>query len=315
VSLEPYAAPDVQVAAALGVLAPTVAAELPVLGRRLRAGLWTRYGRVVVCHNGPLTPEQELWVAVLRSPRGVVLAGATAARRRGLTLPAPPRPELLVPADGPLPHLPGIDVARTRVLPAVDVHPLAQPPQLRLPRAVIDRASRVDRPDDVRALLCAAVQQRLLRADHLREVVERLGPVRHRALLLRTLDDVEGGAHSVRELGLLRVVRRGGLPMPDLQVVRQRPGGRYYLDAHWKKHALHAEVDGLGHLLVATWTADVDRANELSLSGDAECRLRIPGFWLDERPDHVVDQLRRGLLRGGWRPRRQAATDRSRTST
>ena len=62
------------------------------------------------------------------------------------------------------------------------------------------------------------------------------------------------------------------------------------------------EVDGLGHLLVSTWSADVDRDDELQLGGPQECCLRIPGFWLDERPDHVVDQLRRGLLRGGWRP-------------
>lgn len=301
-SLESYVVPDVRVAAALGVLAPELTAGSRVVSRRLRSGVWQRHGQVVVRHNGPLTHEQGMWVAVLRSPRGAVLSGVTAARLRGLTVAAPARLELLVPAAGPLPHLQGVDVARTRLLSAVDVHPTAQPPQLRLPRAVIDRASRVDRPDDVRALLCAGVQQRLLRADHLRDVVLRLGPVRHRALLLRTLDDVEAGAHSVRELGFLRVVRRGRLPLPDLQVVRQRPGGRCYLDAHWKKYALHAEIDGLGHLLVAAWAADVDRTNALSLSGAAECRLRIPGFWLDERPDHVLDQLRRGLLRGGWRP-------------
>ena len=298
----PYPSPDVELAAALGVLAPRVAAAVPDLRRQLRGGRWTRYGQVVVRHNGPLTPEQQLWVAVLRSPEGVVVSGLTAALLRGLRHPAPRRPELLVPAAGPLPHLPGVSVARTRLLDERDVHPTAQPPQLRLPRALVDAASRQDRPDDVRALLCAGVQQRLVRADDLRSVVERLGPVRHRALLLRTLDDVDAGAHSVRELQFVRVVRRGGLPAPDLQVVRVRPGGRHYLDAHWKAYALRAEVDGLGHLLVGTWAADLDRANQLQLDGPQECCLRIPGFWLDERPQHVVDQLRRGLLRGGWRP-------------
>jgi hypothetical protein len=206
-----------------------------------------------------------------------------------------------VPSTGPLPHLPGVEVRRTRLLDARDVHPTAQPPQLRLPRALVDAASRQERPDDVRALLCAGVQQRLVRADDLRSVVGRLGPVRHRALLLRTLDDVEAGAHSVRELQFLRAVRRGGLPPPDLQVVRVRPGGRHYLDAHWKAYALRAEVDGLGHLLVGTWAVDLDRANQLQLDGPQECCLRIPGFWLDERPDHVVDQVRRGAA-----PRRLA---------
>lgn len=297
-----YLDPDVQLAAALGVLAPSVAAAEPRLRRMLKAGLWKRYGQVVVTHNGPLTPEQFIWVVVLRSPRGVVLAGLTAAIRRGLKVAPPPHPELLGPAAGPLPHLQGVDVARTRLLTATDVHPTAQPPQLRLSRALLDRASRLKRPDDVRALLCAGVQQRLVRASDLREVTLRLGPVRHRALLLRTIDDVEAGAHSVRELQFLRVLRRARLPLPEQQVVRRRPGGRHYLDACWQKYALHAEVDGLGHLLVATWSADLDRSNELALSSTAEVRLRIAGFWLDERPQHVAEQIRRGLLKGGWRP-------------
>lgn len=227
----PYPEPDVHLAAEVGVLAPELARLRPELGRMLRTQRWKRYGRVVVMHNGPLTPQQLLWVALLRSPRGVVLAGLTAAARRGLRGHPPERPELLVPAAGPLPHLQGVEVARTRRLTAADVHPSAQPPQLTLPRALIDRASRVDRPDDVRALLCAGVQQGRVRGQDLRGVTLRLGPVRHRALLLRTIDDIEGGAHSVRELQFLRLLRSGGLPQPERQVVRQHKGGRHYLDA------------------------------------------------------------------------------------
>jgi hypothetical protein len=299
-----YPEPDVLAAEALGVLAPALAQARPELRRALRTGRWKRYGRVVVMHNGPLTPEQLVWVSLLRSPRGVVLGGLTAAVRRGLQLPAPERPELLVPAAGPLPHLQGVDVRRTRLLTATDVHPTAQPPQLRLPRAVVDRASCLIRPDDVRALLCAGVQQRRVRPGDLRKVVLRLGPVRHRALLLRTLDDVEGGAHSVRELQFLQLLRRAGLPLPEHQVLRRHAGGRHYLDAGWDDFALHVEVDGLGHLLVSSWSSDLDRSNELALTTRAEVRLRIPGFWLDERPGHVLDQVRRGLLRGGWVPAR-----------
>lgn len=232
----------------------------------------------------------------------MVLAGLSAATRRGLKGHKPERLELLVPAEGPLPHLQGVSVARTRLLSADDVHSSAQPPQLKLSRAVIDRASRLHRPDDLRALLCAGVQQRLIRGSDLRTVVLRLGPVRHRALMLRTIDDIEGGAHSVRELQFLRLLRRARLPLPEHQVVRRHMGGRHYLDAGWEKYALHAEIDGLGHLLVAGWAADADRSNELALSTRSEVRLRIPGFWLDERPQHVLDQLRRGLRKGGWAP-------------
>ncbi|MDP3714742.1 MAG: hypothetical protein Q8R60_19935 [Mycobacteriales bacterium] len=295
-----YLEPDDRLAAAVGVLSARRAGADARTRRAVRAGLWRRYGAVVVMHNGPLTQEQVLWVALLRSPRGVVLSGTSAAIARGLRRDAPVRPQLLVPAAGPLPHLADVDVTRTRLLDAKDVHPTAQPPQLRLSRAVVDAASRVRDADDVRALLCAPVQQRLLRPDHLREVVVRLGPVRHRALMLSTLADLAGGAHSVRELAFTRLLRRGKVPQPDRQGVRQRPSGRYFLDAEWEKYALRAEVDGLGHLGVVQWGQDCDRDNELELDKVQQRRLRIPGFWLDERPDHVLDQVRRGLRRGGW---------------
>ncbi len=300
----PYLAPDIDLARSLGVLAPTVARADPRTRRELKAGRWQRHGQVVICHNGPLSDEQAVWVAVLRSPVGVVLAGSMAAVRRGLSWPLPARPQLLVPAAGPLPHLADVDVRRTRLLEAEDVHPVAQPPQLRLPRAVVDEASRARRPDDVRALLCAAVQQRMARVADLREVVLRMGPIKHRALMLTALVDVEGGAHSVREMAFGRLLRRATLPPPSRQVVRRRAGGRYYLDAAWEDWDLHAEIDGLGHLEVAQWGVDCDRTNELELGKVRERRLRIPGFWIDERPDHVIDQVRRGLIRGGWHPSR-----------
>ena len=298
----PYAVPDLEQAAEAGVLGPRTARAEPLLARHLRRGVWLRRGRVVVMHNGPLTYEQQLWVAVLRAPAGTVLAGATAAVRRGLRWSQPLRPQVLSPFAGPLPALPGVSARRTRVLGPLDVHPTAQPPQLRLARAVLDQAGLVRRPDDLRALLAAPVQQRLLRVEHLLAVLGRLGPLRSRALVLHTLLDVQGGAQSLHELTFLRVLRQAGLPLPDGQVVREGPRGRRYLDAVWSRWCLHVEVDGLGHLLVGTWAADCDRSNELELQSTAERRLRVPGFWLYERAEHVVDQVRRGLLAGGWTP-------------
>lgn len=293
-------APDLEAAANAGVLAPALAEQEPHLHRRLRWGAWTRHGRVVLTSNGTPTWDQQLWIAVLRAPVGTVLAAQTAAVGRGLRIARPPRPQVLSPYGAPCADLPGVDARRTRTLGPLDVHPQAQPPQLRLSRAVIDAATLLDRPDDVRALLCAPVQQRLLRTGDLRGTVLRLGgQLRHRRLLLLTLDDVEGGAHSVRELAFRRLCRRAGLPAPTLQVLRRGPRGRYYLDAVFEGWDVHAEVDGLGHLLVAQWSQDCERANELEIAG-SERRLRLPGFWLDDRPDLVVDQLTRALRAAGW---------------
>lgn len=269
----PYPAPDLELAAEAGVLAGDRARGESLLRRRLVRRVWTRSGSVVVMHNGPLTYEQRLWLAVLRGPRGTVLAGATAAVQRGLRWEAPARVQVLSPPAGPRADLPGVDARRSRVLTARDVHPTAQPPQLTLARAVLDQAALLRRPDDLRALLCAPVQQRMLRAEHLAAALERLGPVRHRTLMAQTIEDVGGGAHSTPELALGRLLRRAGLPQPDRQVPRVAQGGRRYLDAVWPRWSLHVEVDGLGHLQVTTWAADCDRSNELELTGPQERRL------------------------------------------
>lgn len=295
-----FCAPDLEVAASLSVLAPELARAEPLLARHLRRGTWRRYGRVVVTHNGPLTSEQGLWVALLRSPAGTVLAGATAARRQGLRVDEPEVPRLLVPYGAPRPDLQGVSVRRTRVLTQRDVHPVLQPPTLRLARAVLDEAARTARPADVRALLCATVQQRLLRPADLRSVLLRLGPQTGRALVLEVLGEVELGVHSRREGQFLGMVRGARLPEPRLQVARRAGTGVRYLDGLWEDYDLHAEIDGAGHLAVAQWSADCLRANELELGPGRERHLRFPGFWLDEQPQRVLEQVERGLRLGGW---------------
>jgi hypothetical protein len=133
-------------------------------------------------------------------------------------------------------------------------------------------------------------------------VVLRLGPVRNRALLLRTLDDVEGGSHSVRELQFLSIVRRAGLPAPARQVVRRRPGGRYYLECGVDAYSLH----GRGRRARASARGREGRGrrprDELALCAPMRHAPCDPGLLLDERREHVVYQVRRGLLAGGWSP-------------
>lgn len=292
-------APDLQLAFEAGVIAPDLPERPPMTAAKVRRGIWRSYGGVVVTHNGPLTDEQREWVALLRSGFGAVLAAASAMRRNRVQMDAPPRPQILIPWARTAPRLPETDVRRTRLLTGQDVHPARQPPQLRLPRATIDAASLARRPDDVRALLCAPVQQRRARTDHLRAVVLRLGPVTGRSLMLRTLDDIELGAHSVHELRFTRALLRAGLPQPDRQTWRQRPDGRSYLDCWWEQFGLHVEIDGLGHLRIGQWVADLDRANELEIA-EVSRRLRIAGFRLFEDEAKVVDQVARALQAGGW---------------
>lgn len=261
--------------------------------------MWTSYGGVVVMHNGPLDERQRAWTAVLRAGPGAVLAGAWAMREHGVRLEVPDRPQVVVPARRSWPRMPDVDVRRSRLLGPEHVHPVRQPPVLRLARATLDATSLCRDPDDVRALLCAPVQQRRLRPAELRSCLAIVGPLTGRSLVLRTLDDLELGAQSTHELRFTRGLRRRRLPPPEHQRLCRRPGGKAYLDVWWERYRLHVEIDGLAHLRVSDWLADLARANELAIGGPAT-RLRFAGFQLLEQQDLVYDQVARALGAGGW---------------
>jgi hypothetical protein len=291
--------PDLDAAEAVGVLARERARLHPETRRRVGQRRWQQHGSVVVMHNGPLTPEQAEWVALLRCGEGAVLAAWSAMLAAGVKVSRPARPQLLIPWTASTPRGVAADVRRTRLLGPSEVHPARQPPQLRLPRATVDAASVARSADDVRAQLCLPVQQRLLRVPDLRAAVLRVGPVPRRSLMLRTLEEMEAGATSVHELRFLRLLRRAGLPQPDRQVFVRRIKGRYYLDCWWEAFALHVEIDGLTHLDPDSWAADLARSNELEILKVGR-RLRLAGFQLFEQERVVVDLVRRALQAGGF---------------
>ena len=291
---------DDETAESYGVLSQERALQLPETRRRVRSGAWRAFGGVVVTHNGPLLPEQADWVAVLLAGEGAVLGAVSAMRAGGVRVEPPARPQVVVPALRRAPRSTLFDCRRSRLLGPTEVHPLRQPPALRLPRATLDATSLLRRPDDVRALLCAPVQQRLVRVPELRLALDRLGPHPGRGLVLRTLDALETGAQTVHEQEFRRLVRAGGLPAPDHQVLRITPSGRRFLDADWDEYGVHVEIDGLAHMWVDQWVADLARSNELEIQR-SERRLRFPGHRLTEDGVGVLDQLTRALRAGGWR--------------
>lgn len=150
--------------------------------------------------------------------------------------------------------------------------------------------------DDVRAILAAGVQQRLVTVPQLRAAVPRLGPCRHRALILTTLADTAGGAHSLPELEMKGLLSRAGLPQPTSRQLALRDG-RYYLELWWEGARLAVEVDGSVHMVAQSWWDDMDRQNEVGL--DDRLVLRFPSHAIREQRARVADQVRRGLRRRG----------------
>lgn len=119
------------------------------------------------------------------------------------------------------------------------------------------------------------------------------------AQLLAAFDDIEDGAHSALELLFVDLVRSRRLPMPTLQL-RIDAHGLRRLDARWPAYNVWVEVDGAAHRDDANWIADLDRHNEVSVTGDVTVNLRYSGHLLRTRRDRCARQLIAALVRGGW---------------
>lgn len=234
-------------------------------------------------HSGPLTWDQRLWAGLLAVPTGSALAGPTAAQLNGLLGFEDDRVWVAVPGNHRRVARTGMVVVQSRVLSPPDVHPTRQPSRTSIERSVLDMSIYAPSERAVRAPLLAAVQQGLTTPDRVRDALGRRGRCRHRALIAETITDAECGVESLPESEFERIRRRRGLPSPTRQRIVERADGRYYLDADWDRYELTVEVQGIPHLSVANWDADVDRLNELSIDGRYSSR---DAGSLAQRPRH-----------------------------
>lgn len=271
---------------------------------RVRAELdgrrWQRPVRgVVVMHNGPLTEDETLWIALLGAPAGSVLAGLTAARLDGLDGFQPRAVDVLVPRGARTPTAAdGVTFRRSRASFEDDVHPARAPRRTRIARSVTDAAAWSDSERLARVLVLAAVQQRLTRPADLSAIVDKRERLTHGQLIRESILDAAGGIQSLPELEFARLIRRHGLPEPTRQQVLQRRDGRYYLDAAWTRFDTACEIQGIPHLKVGRWEADMSRSNEVMIAGPR--LLSFSSYAVRHDQTRIADQLIRLLRRGGW---------------
>ncbi|WFF09361.1 hypothetical protein O7622_12765 [Micromonospora sp. WMMD1076] len=275
----------------------------------VRSGRWRSLCRgLLLTGNGRLTRDQQLWVAVLATGPGAVLAGVTAAAEGGVRGLRPDPLHVLVPAArragrnlGGLPlDMPGVVVHRTTALPA-EHRQRARPPRTTTARSVVDAASWATSAREAQLVLAAACQQRRVTPSEIGQVLALMPRVRRRQLIRQAVADIAGGAEALSELDFVRLCERHGLPRPDLQHPRRdAEGRRRWLDAYWREWRLHAEVDGAHHMDARQWADDMRRQNAVWTEGDRI--LRFPAWLVRARPDEVAGTLRRALLAAGWRP-------------
>ncbi|GIJ20503.1 hypothetical protein [Micromonospora lutea] len=278
----------------------------------VRSGRWRSIGRgLLLTGNGRLTRDQQLWVAVLASGPGTVLAGATAATEAGVCGLRHEPLHVLVPATrradrGTLRRLP-IDMAavvvhRTSVLPQEHLQ-VGRPPRTTTARALVDAAGWAPTIREAQQVLASGCQQRRVLPEEVAAALQILPRAPRRRLIRQTIDDIAGGAQALSEIDFVRLCRRAGLPAPDLQQQRTDTAGRTrWLDAYWRAWRVHVEVDGAHHMDVRQWAADMQRQNDVWTTGDRI--LRFPAWLVRAHPDQVADTVRRALIAAGWRPAR-----------
>jgi hypothetical protein len=252
--------------------------------RLRREGPWQRVlPGVYLAVTGQVTQAQREMAALLYAGPRSVLTGPVAVRRHGLSAAGPNTVDVLVPAEVRRQSIEFVRLHRTTRMPercnACGQIRFAKPA-----RAVADAARGFSRFDDVRAVVCQAVQRRACTLQELTKELEA-GPTTGSALLREALAEIGDGVRSVAEADFRELVRRSGLPAPMFNAQLFDEGGNFIamVDAWWQRAGVAAEVDSRAyHLSAADQDRTTERHNRLFAHGVlplhfAPKRIRIDG--------------------------------------
>ena len=263
--------------------------------RRARAGgRWQRVlPGVYLAVTGTPTAEQKEIAAVLYAGPGGTLTGAAALRRHGMSALPLDTIDVLVPARRQRLSAGYVAIHRTARLPAQVCYQGAA--QFVLPaRAVADAARLLGDLDAVRTVVSRAVQTRRCTVQQL--ITEfRSGPRQGSALLRIALSEVADGVRSAPEAGLMRLIKRGRLPVP-LYNPRLFLGDILIAvpDAWWPDAGLVVEVDSREwHLSPHSWEQTMRRHARMTALGILV--LHFSPRQVRDEPDEVLSTIRLAL--------------------
>ncbi|MGZ4299826.1 MAG: DUF559 domain-containing protein [Solirubrobacteraceae bacterium] len=200
----------------------------------------TLRGVFVVGHHAPIELSAET-EALLSVRDGAALSHWSAAALWGLSAPPPQEIDVIV-SDGAPASNPGVRVHRSRILEARDVRIRAELPVTSPARTLLDIAP-LSTERQLELAFDRGIVERVLRPDHIADVLARAGGHRGRARLARLLDRQLSGTSMTRseaEERVLEMIRAARLPEPRLNT---RVAG-YELDFFWPDRRFALEVDG-----------------------------------------------------------------------
>jgi len=225
-----------------------------------QGGPWQRLlPGIYLAVTGTATQDQREMAALLYAGPRSLLTGSAAMRRHRLRPAGPDVTDVLIPWQRKRQSAGFVRVHRTRRMPE-RLYVAGQIRFAKPARAVADAARSLTRFDDVRHVVCEAVQRRACTVAELTEELDA-GPAAGSALFREALAEVGDGVRSVAEADFRRLILRSGLPRPVFNAQLFDADGIFIAtaDAWWQEAGVAAEVDSRAYHLAA---ADQDRTTE-----------------------------------------------------
>jgi len=189
------------------------------------SGPWQRVlPGVYLAVTGGITQYQKEMAALLYGGPASLITGPAAVRRHRLRSPGPDVVDLLIPAGQRRQDASFVRVQRIQRMPE-RMYVTGKIRFAEATRSVADAARSMTRFDDVRAVVCEAVQRRACFVDDLVAELEA-GPSAGSALLRAALAEVADGVRSVAEADLRVLILRSDLPRPASSARYGRPSAR-----------------------------------------------------------------------------------------
>jgi len=273
------------------------------LHRRIApSGPWQRLlPGVYLTVTGSVTQEQREMAALLYAGPESLMTGTAAVRRHHLRAPGADLVDVLIPWSQKRQSTAGVRVHRTRRMPP-RWYVTGKIRFAEAPRAVADAARSMTRFDDVRAVVCEAVQRRACFVDGLVAELEA-GPSAGSSLLRAALAEVADGVRSVAEADFRVLILRSDLPRPVFNARLIDVDGTLIAitDAWWQEAGVAAEIDSRAYHLAA---ADQDRTTGRhdKLTAHGILALHFSPRRVKDDPAGILREIRQAIGKGLERP-------------
>jgi hypothetical protein len=265
-------------------------------------GPWQRLlPGVYLAVTGTVTRDQREMAALLYAGPRSLITGSAAVRRHRLSSPGPDLVDVLIPWNRQRQSTGFVRMHRTRRMPERG-YVTGKIWFAKAPRAVADAARSLARFDDVRHVVCAAVQQRVCTVAELTDELQA-GPAAGTSLFRAALAEIGDGVRSVAE-GDLRVLILGSdLPKPMFNARLFDANGVFIaaVDDWWQEAGVAGEVDSRAYHLSAE---DQDRTTERHdmLIAHGIFPLHFSPKRIKTDPAGVISDLRSAIEEGLRRP-------------